>query len=904
MVVENLDKIFKPKSIAVIGASEQAGSVGYRVFKNLIGSGYEGVVYPVNIRRESVQGVQAYPTIHNVPKIVDLAIIITPARTVPDILEQCGKRGIIGILIISAGFKETGPDGAILEQQLSEIRKKYNMRILGPNCVGFIMPYLNLNASFTGSTPDKGNIALFSQSGAICGAILDWAAAAKVGFSSFVSVGSMLDVDFGDLIDYFGMDQHTRSLVLYVESITDAKKFMSAAKSFARVKPVIVIKAGRYSEGAKAAASHTGALAGEDAIYDAAFERAGIVRVDDITDLFNVSSILAKQPRPTGPNIAIVTNAGGPGVLATDAVIEKGGKIAKLSDETIEKLNQVLPPTWSKANPVDIIGDGDDVRYQKAMEICLNDRNVDGLIVICVPQVVADPDKVAEKVIDLSKNTTKPILTSFIGEASVSHARQILNSNNIPTYNSPDDAIESYMYLYHYQRHLEQLYETPVELGVKNSSHKETVKKILDVAKKEKRDLLNEIESKSFLELYGIKTTKPQVAETEEIAAQIAGKIGYPVVMKILSPQITHKSDVGGVVLDLRSDEDVKKTFQDMIKRAKEKVPDAEILGVTIQKMVKNKGYELILGSKKDPVFGSVIVFGLGGIFTELFKDRAIGFPPLNQVLAQRIMEKTKAYTLLKGFRGIPPVDMKKMEETMVEFSHLIIDNPEIKEIDINPLIPEENDFIAVDARIILDKEPEKHPHLVISPYPTKYMKKVTLKDGTKVLLRPIKPEDEMLWLDMFKSFSEDTVFRTGDQDLLLLHGKVGEIFTFFKIIKETPHELRTRYCNIDYDREIGIVAEIEKDGQNKFIGVTRLIFNPGNTERAEFALVVTDEWHGLGLGSEFFDFTVHIAKDKGLKVIHGVVQKENIPMINLCREKGFKVMDGDPGEYKVEYYL
>ncbi|MDH7506426.1 MAG: bifunctional acetate--CoA ligase family protein/GNAT family N-acetyltransferase [Candidatus Thermoplasmatota archaeon] len=887
MVVENLDKIFKPKSIAVIGASEKTGSPGYRVFRNLIGSGYEGVVYPVNPNRESVQGVQAYPTITDVPKIVDLAIIITPAKTVPDILEQCGKKGIKGILIISAGFKETGPEGAALEQQLFEIKKRYNMRILGPNCVGFIMPYLNLNASFTGSTPDKGNIALFSQSGAVCGAILDWAAAAKVGFSSFVSVGSMLDVDFGDLIDYFGMDMHTRSIVLYVESITNAKKFMSAAKSFARVKPVIVIKSGRYSEGAKASASHTGAMAGEDAIYEAAFRRTGIVRVDDITDLFNCSSILAKQPRPTGPNIAIITNAGGPGVLATDAVIEKGGKIAKLSDETIQKLNQVLPPTWSKGNPVDIIGDGDDIRYQKAMEICLNDKNVDGLIVICVPQVMADPDKVAEKIIDLARKSTKPILTSFIGEVSVYHARQILNRSNIPTYNSPDDAIESYMYLYHYERHLAQLYETPVELDIKNAFQKEIVKKIFDDAKKENRELLNEIESKTFLELYGIKTTKPIVAKTEKKAVELAEKIGYPVVMKILSPKITHKTEVGGVVLDLRCEDDVKKTFKEMIKRAKEKVPDAEILGVTIQKMVKHKGCELILGAKKDPVFGSVILFGLGGIFTELFKDRAIGFPPLNQVLAHRIIEKTKAYNLLKGFRGIPPADMKKVEETMVKFSQLIIDNPEIKEIDINPLIVNDNDLIALDARIILDKEPEKYPHLVIAPYPAKYTKKVKLKDGTEVLLRPIKPEDEMLWLEMFKSFSEETVK-----------------FRFFRIIKETPHELRTRYCNIDYDREIGIVAEIEENSKKRFLGVSRLIFDPGSTERAEFALVVTDEWHRLGLGSEFVDYTIYIAKDKGLKVIHGVVLKENIPMISLCREKNFKIMEGDPGEYKVEYYL
>jgi acetyltransferase len=562
MAVENLDKIFKPKSIAVIGASEKVGSPGYRVFRNLIGSGYEGVVYPVNPNRESVQGVQAYPTIKDVPRIVDLAIIITPAKTVPDILEQCGKRGIKGIVIITAGFKEIGPEGAALEQQLFDIKQKYKLRILGPNCVGFIMPYLNLNASFTGSTPYKGNIALFSQSGAVCGAILDWAAAAKVGFSSFVSVGSMLDVDFGDLIDYFGMDMYTRSIVLYVESITNAKKFMSSAKSFARVKPVIVIKSGKYSEGAKAAASHTGALAGEDAIYEAAFRRTGIVRVNDITDLFNCSSILAKQPRPTGPNIAIITNAGGPGVLATDAVIEKGGKMAKLSDETIEKLNEVLPPTWSKGNPIDIIGDGDDIRYQKAMEICLNDKNIDGLIIICVPQVMADPDKVAERIVDIERKTTKPILTSFIGEASVYHARQILNSSNVPTYNSPDEAIESYMYLYHYERHLDQLYETPEELGVKTSTHKATIRKILDAAKKEKRDILNEIESKTFIELYSIKTTKPLVAENEEKAVKISEKIGYPVVMKILSPQITHKTEIGGVVLDLKSGTEVKKTFK------------------------------------------------------------------------------------------------------------------------------------------------------------------------------------------------------------------------------------------------------------------------------------------------------------------------------------------------------
>ncbi|MDH7517825.1 MAG: bifunctional acetate--CoA ligase family protein/GNAT family N-acetyltransferase [Candidatus Thermoplasmatota archaeon] len=887
MGVENLDKIFKPKSIAVIGASATVGSAGYRVFRNLIGSNYDGVVYPVNPKYESILGVQAYPSVTDLPRVVDLAIILTPAKTVPDVLEQCGKKGIKGIMIISAGFKEIGADGVALEKKLLEIKNRYGLRIVGPNCVGFIMPYLNLNATFIGSNPERGNIALFSQSGAVCGAILDWAQSAKVGFSSFVSVGSMLDVDFGDLIDYFGMDIHTRSIVLYMESITDARKFMSATKSFARVKPIIVIKSGRYKEGAKAASSHTGAMAGEDDIYEAAFRRTGIVRVKDIEDLFNCSSILAKQPRPTGRNIAIVTNAGGPGVLATDSVIEKGGKLAELSDESMQKLNQVLPPHWSHGNPIDIIGDGDEERYQKAIEICLADNNVDGLLVLCVPQVVADPNKLAERLIDIARKTTKPIITSFIGEATVYHARQILNANNIPTYDTPDEAVESYMYLYHYERHLAQLYETPQELHISTPSHKEIAKNILDKAKKEKRDLLDEIESKTFIELYGIKTTKPHVAETEDKAVQLSEKIGYPVVMKILSPQITHKSDVGGVALNLHCEEDVRKTFKEMTKRAKEKVPDAKILGVTIQKMAKNHGYELILGSKKDPIFGSVILFGLGGIYTELFKDRAIGLPPLNQVLARRIIEKTKAYELLKGFRGMPPVDITKVEETLVNFSQLLIDHPEIKEIDINPLIASENDLIAVDARIILDKEPEKKVHLVISPYPDKYIKKVKLKDKTEVLLRPIKPEDEMLWLDMFKSFSEETV-----------------LFRFFRIIKETPHEMRTRYCNIDYDREIAIVAEIEENNKKRMIGVARIITEPGRSDTAEFAIVVTDKWQRLGLGSEFIDYIFEIARDKKIKKINGVVLKENKPMIALCKEKNFKFSEGDPGEYKIEYDL
>ncbi len=845
-------------------------------------------MYPVNPKYESIQGVESYKTVKELPKIPDLAVIVTPAKVVLDVVEQCGEKGIKGVLIISAGFKEIGEEGKKLEKKLENIREKYGLRIVGPNCVGIIMPYLGMNSTFAGAMPEKGNIALFSQSGAICGSILDWAASAKVGFSSFVSVGSMLDVDFGDLIDYFGRDIHTRSIVLYVENITHARKFMSAARSFARVKPIIVIKSGRFKEGAKAASSHTGAMAGEDYIYDAAFKRAGCVRVKKIGELFNCSSILAKQPRPTGSNLAIITNAGGPGVLATDAIIENGGKLAKLSEETIKELNKFLPKHWSKGNPMDIIGDSDEEDYRKTIEIAMKDKNIDGIIVISVPQVMANPKKLAENIIDLSQKSTKPILTSFVGEESVQYARQILNRNNVPTYSTPEEAVESYMHLYHYARNLELLYETPEERSVETTEKsKDKIKEIIQNALSQDRTLLYESEAKQILELYGIQTTSPQLAKNADEAVQLSEKIGYPVVMKIHSPQITHKSDAGGVSLNLDCEKSVRDAFKTMMKTVKKNVPDATIEGVTMQKMVINKGGEFILGSKKDPVFGSIVLFGLGGIFTELFKDRAIGFPPLNQVLAQRILEKTKAYQLLKGYRHIPPANMKAVEATMINFSQLIEDHPEISELDINPLIPQDDDMIAVDARIVIDKHPEEKPHMIISKYPSHYIKKVTLKDGTEVTLRPIKPEDEPLWQEMFDSFSEETVR-----------------YRFFRVIKETPHKMRTRYCNIDYDREIGIVAEIKQNGKRRFLGVTRIIADPGSNDKAEFALVVSDKWQRQGLGAEFIDYTIEIARNKGFNKIYGPVLKDNIPMIKLCREKNFDFSEGDPGEYVITYDL
>lgn len=890
MGVENLDKIFKPKSIAVIGASNRREKAGYRIFRNLVGSGYEGIVYPINPRYESIQGVQAYKSIAEIPKVVDLAIIATSSTIVCDVVEECGKKGIKGIIIISAGFKEIGDEGKKREEKLKQLQQTYNLRIIGPNCVGIIIPSLHLNATFAGSSPMKGNIALFSQSGAICGSILDWAASAQVGFSSFVSVGSMIDVDFGDLIDCFGQDRDTRSIVLYVESISEARKFMSAARGFARSKPIIVIKSGRFAEGAKAATSHTGAMAGEDDIYDAAFQRAGIVRIKEIQDLFNCSSILAKQPRPRGPNLAIITNAGGPGVLATDAVIEHKGKLATLSDETMEKLNTFLPSHWSHANPIDIIGDSDEENYRKTIEVCLDDPNIDGILIISVPQVMADPQKLADVIIDLSKRTTKPILTSFVGEASVQYARQILNRNNIPTYQTPEEAVKSYMHLHHYAQNLEILYETPEERTIKDTKEiQQTIKTIFQHAKNEHRTILTEDESKEIIAQYGIPTTQTKTAANKDEAVEIAKTIGYPIVMKIYSKDITHKSDAGGVALNIIDETTLRSTYDTMMQTVQNAYPQAKIDGVTLQPMIQSKGPEYILGSKKDPIFGSAILFGTGGIFTELFKDKAIGFPPLNQALSQRLLQKTKAYKLLKGYRNIPPADMKHVEETMIHFSQLIEDHPEIKEVDLNPLIVSNNKLIAVDARIILDEKPEEKPHMIISKYPSHYQKQITLHNGTTILLRPIKPEDELLWLDMFKSFSAQSVR-----------------FRFFRLIKEASHAMRVRYCNIDYDREIGIVAELkEEDGTRRLLGVTRIILPPGEKDEAEFATIVTDKWQRRGLGSEFLDFTIEIAKNKGVKKIIGDVLKENSPMLNLCKEKHFTInRSEDPEVYRVEYEI
>jgi len=889
LVTVYLEKIFNPKSVAVIGASDEEGSVGYVLAKNFLESGFEGEVYLVNIRKNEIFGIKSYQSVEQLPKTVDLAVIATPAKTVPDIVEQCGKKGIKGIIIISAGFKEVGPEGKALEDKIFEIKKKYGLRIIGPNCLGIIRPSIKLNATFIKNMPKPGNIAFISQSGALGAAILDWAISENIGFSHFISVGSMVDVDFGDLIDYLGTDPQTKSILMYIEGMTDARKFMSAARHFARTKPIIVVKAGKFSESAKAAASHTGSLTGEDDIYDAAFKRAGIVRVEEIADLFNCAEVLGLQPLPKGPNLAIVTNAGGPGVMATDALIARGGKLAKLSTQAIETLNSILPSFWSRGNPIDILGDAGSKRYRAVLEVCLKDENVDGVLIIYTAQAVAEAVEIAKDIVEVYKNEryrNKTILTSFMGGEAVEEANRILNENGLPTYSTPEQAVKTYLYMYQYKRNLELLYETPEELPVDISPPKRPILVAMRNAVMENRELLTEAEAKRLLEYYDLPVVKTYVAKTADEAVQIASQIGYPVVLKILSPQITHKTDAGGVALDLNSEAEVREAFERIIKNARAYNPNAEILGVTVQPMIKKNGYEVIIGAKKDPIFGPVILFGMGGIGVELFKDYAIGIPPLNQTLARRLMEETKVYQLLKGYRNMPPANMKLLEETLVRFSQMIIDFPQIREVDINPLLINEKEAYVLDARIAIDKDlifqkVEPHQHLIISPYPKKYEALWKLRDGRTVLLRPIKPEDEPLWLEMFQNFSEESIR-----------------YRFFQIIKDTPHEVRVRYCNIDYDREIAIVAELNEEGRRRILGVVRVSLEP-DKKQGEIAFIVADPWQGLGLGTKMVDYAIEIAKDMDVETLYAIMLPDNYQAINLMKKMGFALQRQEDGTVK-----
>jgi acetyltransferase len=892
---EYMSVFFEPSSVALVGATEGNGEAGRILLDNLLQGEKQRTIYPVNSNRDTVLGLKCYPSLTGLPSTPDLVVVATGARTVLDVVSEAAATGVRNVMITAGGFREEGEEGARQERLILEIARKNNMRLIGPNCFGVMRPQANLNATFSNRSPRAGSIAFLSQSGALGSAVLDWAASRDIGFSAFVSLGTMLDVDFGDMIDFLGEDRATRSIIIYLESLgtalSNTRRFISAARGFARTKPIIVLKPGRFKDSALAARSHTGAMVGEDAYYEAALDRAGTVRVEQIEDLFNCASILHSARLPSRQDLAIITNAGGPAVLATDALASRGGRLAELDAGTMAALNERLPPFWSHSNPVDVLGDADEERYEHAVEIALNDKSVSGVLVIYTPQGAAAPVSLAHAVVRQARQSQKPILTVMMGSQDVAPARQVFYDNNVPTYEFPEEAVRTYLYMYRYRRRLEELYETPEDMPLNTSPPNNYLKLHVRKAVRSKNVALGEGKSKELLVNYGINVTVPLPANSREEAARLASSLGFPVVMKVLSADIMHKSEVGGVALGLASAEEVAAAFDAMLRRVHEARPEARIEGASVQRMIRDYDHELLMGSKKDPVLGPVILFGRGGIEAEVFNDIAVGLPPLNQKLALRIMEKTRMYSVLsRGFRSRPVANLRLIEETLVKVSNLIIDFPEIYELDINPLVLKGDAAYALDARVILESDlppvtADEYSHLVISPYPTKYVQPWRCYDGRQVTLRPIKPEDEPLERELLSGLSPE-----------------ASRFRFFQIIKEITHEMLSRFCNIDYAREMAIIAEYVSGGVRRNVGVSRLITEPEG--RGEFAVVVADDFQNTGLGLKLCDMLIGIAIEKGLSCIYGVVLNDNVKMLNLARKLGFSLIRGSEEESKIELQL
>jgi acetyltransferase len=882
-----LDYFFKPGAIAVIGASPRESSIGCTLLTNLKNDGFPGPIYPINPNHEEILGLKAYPSIAAVGSPIDLAVIALPIRGVPAVMKECGEAGVKAAIIISAGGKEVGEEGVRIEEEIRSEAQRSGIRFLGPNCMGILSPVNRLNASFAAHSAEPGSLALLSQSGAICSAILDWAASEKIGFSHFVSVGSMADLDFADMIDYLGNDPNARSIIIYMEQMTRHRKFMSAARSVSRVKPIIVVKSGRSEAAAKAAASHTGALAGQDEAYNAAFRRAGIIRVDTISQLFACAQALGKMHRPTGGKLAIITNAGGPGVMAVDAFSKWNLEPVVLSPETLQKLDGFLPPFWSRGNPIDILGDAPPDRYVQAVRVCLEAPELSGLIVILTPQAMTDPTGVARALATEIRNRPKPFMAVWMGARDVEAGIRILNEAHIPTFATPEEAVDTFMHMYSYSRNLELLQETPPSLPHEIQVNRGQARTFIDQCLKRHERILTEIESKAILSAYGIPVNSTVVASTPSAAAEAAKGIGFPVALKIYSPDITHKSDVDGVRLLLRSEQEVAAAFEEITSNVKRLKPEARISGVTVQSQVKKSEIELIVGSKRDPQFGPLILFGMGGILTEVLKDSAVTLPPLNLLLARRLMERTSVYRLLQGYRNIPAANLDLMAEFLVRISQIVTDFPEIVELDLNPVVISDGRPVAIDARIVLEPSEVPAPrHLIISPYPNQYESDWMLKDGTPVLIRPIKPEDESLVANLLDNCSEQTIY-----------------FRYFSVIKSWPHEALIRFTQNDYDREIGLVAIGLPPGPTVMMGVGRLVMTP-ERDAAEFAVLVADPWQGEGLGPKLIERTIEIAKENGVGTLYGEVLALNRPMLDISKKMGFNILSPEDGTCRIELDL
>lgn len=887
-----LEQLFNPRGVALFGASEREGSVGAMVLANLIKAGFKGAIVPVNPKHKKVQGLHCHPDLSRVEHEVDLAVIATPAPTVPNILRQCGEAGLKGAVILSAGFGEAGVEGQRLQRECVEVALRYRMRLIGPNCLGIMRPAIGLNATFSHNQALPGQLALVSQSGALVTAVLDWAQARGIGFSAIASTGDAADVDFGDVLDYLALDPQTRGILLYVEGVRHARRFLSGLRAAARMKPVIVLKSARHAEGAHAAATHTGAMIGGDDVFDAALERAGVVRVERITQWFSAAQTLAQGLSLRGENLLILTNGGGPGVMATDRAADLALPLAQLGTKTVETLDAVLPAHWSKGNPVDILGDATPERYGEAVRLCLADPAVDMMVVLLTPQAMTDPTGCARAVIEQAKASRKPVLACWMGETLVSEARDLFDAAGIAHFRSPETAVEALAYLVAHRRNQRLLMQTPGPLTDDTPADVEGARLILQAARAEGRTVLTTRESKAVLSAFHIPTNPSILARTPNEAMLAAESIGFPVALKISAPALTHKSDVGGVRLNVRSVQSVRQQVQDMLDQFRAHHPEVEIEGVTIERMAEvGHKRELLIGVTRDPVFGPVIAFGLGGTAVEVLRDRAIALPPLNSVLAERLVRRTRAARMLEQFRDAPAVDPKRIEQVLLRVSEMVCELPEIAALDINPLLAGELGVVAVDARIELADTlhgAEPYAHMAIHPYPAHFAHRATLSDGREILLRPIRPEDAELEQAFVRGLSEESRY-----------------LRFMRAIEELTPEMLVRFTQIDYDREMAFVALFEKDGQQEEIGVARYSVEPDG-ESAEFAMVVADAWQGLGVGTLLLEALIESARQRGVRELIGEVLPRNRSMLALSDQLGFsrQVLESDEDLVRVSRRL
>lgn len=879
MSIHNLEFMFKPRSVAMIGASEKAGKIGTVLMRNLVSAGFKGSIYPVNPKYDALEGLPACRDVLSLPEAPDLAVIATPPATIPRLIDDLGQRGTRAVVVISAGFGEgENAGGKALEKEMLQAARRHDMRVLGPNCLGIMVPGIGLNASFGNIHPIDGRIAFVTQSGAVLTSVVDWATGKEIGFSHCISLGDMADVDFADMLDYLACDPHTSAILLYVEAIKHARRFMSAARAAARVKPVVAIKVGRHAAASRAALSHTGALAGSDAVYDAAFRRSGILRVDSLDELFGVVETLAMAKPFKGDRLAILTNGGGIGILATDSLLDHGGRLAELSAESMNQLDDLLPPTWSHGNPVDIIGDAPGSRYAGALAVLLKDPGVDAILILNCPLAIVSGMEAATAVVDTIKEnraniSSRGFLTAWLGDEAAAPARRLFVRNSIPTYQTPTEAVRAFMHLVRYRRGQEMLTETPPTLPEEFSPDSAAADAIVAEALETDRKWLPQAHVRALMETYGIPAVESWYVETPEEAGALAASLSRSLVLKIESPDITHKSDVGGVALDLDTPEAVRSAALSMTDRVRRAVPGAKIDGFLLQPMIRRQNaFELIVGMTVDPEFGPVLLFGHGGTAVEVVQDKALGLPPLNLRLARDMIHNTRIRRLMEGYREKRAVNIDAVALTLVKISQLVCDLPAIAELDINPLLADEWGVMALDFRVRVAPTAEPaHERLAIRPYPKELEQMLDLPGGECILMRPIRPEDEPAYHEFFG--------RLPPEDIRL---------RFMQRLNELPHAMAARLTQIDYDRQMAFVLEAcAEDHKGELYGSVQIDSDPGGA-RAEFAILLRHDMAGKGLGAMLMRRIFDYARKSGIREIYGEVLRENTPMLRLCEAFGF----------------